>query len=122
MNSKFAKKYAVLFHCAMLFVVTVSASGQAGKLDPTFGVGGITTVQNVETGNTNFFAIGAVAVQSDGKIVVAGGVPGKNGFTVPAVLRFLSNGGPDKSFGANGTAVLPNSFGSYGTAAIQPDG
>jgi uncharacterized delta-60 repeat protein len=121
-NSKFAKKYAVLFYCAMLFVVTVSASGQAGKLDPTFGIGGITTVQNVETGNTNFFAIGAVAIQSDGKIVVAGGVPGKNGFTVPAVLRFLSNGGPDKSFGANGTAVLPNSFGSYGAAAIQPDG
>ena len=122
MNSKFAKKYAVLFCCAMLFVVTVSASGQAGKLDPTFGIGGITTLQNVVTGNTNFFAVGAVAVQSDGKIVVAGGVPGKNGFTVPAVLRFLSNGGPDKSFGANGTVVPPNRFGSYSTAAIQPDG
>jgi uncharacterized delta-60 repeat protein len=122
MNSKFAKKYAVFFYCAMLLVVTASASGQAGKLDPTFGIGGITTVQNVETGTTNFFAIGAVAVQSDGKIVVAGGVPGQNGFTVPAVLRFLSNGGPDKSFGANGTVVLPNRFGSYGTAAIQPDG
>ena len=71
MNSKFAKKYAVLFYCAMLFVVTASASGQAGKLDPTFGIGGITTMRNVVTGNTNFFAIGAVAVQSDGKIVVA---------------------------------------------------
>jgi len=122
MNSTFAKKYAVLFYCAMLFVVTASASGQAGKLDPTFGIGGITTVQKVVTGNTNFFAVGAVAVQSDGKIVVAGGIPGDTGFTVPAVLRFLPNGGPDKTFGANGTVVLPNRFGSYVTAAIQPDG
>src|ERR1700732_4225103 len=89
MNSKFAKKYAVLFYCAMLLVVTASASGQAGKLDPTFGIGGITTMRNVVTGNTNFFAIGAVAVQSDGKIVVAGGVPGTPGFTVHVVFRFL---------------------------------
>ena len=122
MNSKFATKYAVLFYCAMLFVVTAAASGQAGKLDPTFGIGGITTLQNVVTGNTNFFAIGAVAVQSDGKIVVAGGIPSNTGFTVPAVLRFLPNGGPDKTFGANGTVVLPNRFGSYGAAAIQTDG
>jgi uncharacterized delta-60 repeat protein len=71
---------------------------------------------------TNLYAVGAIAIQTDGKIVVAGGVPGSTGFTVPAVLRFLSKGNLDNSFGVNGVAVLPNSFGSYGAVAIQSDG
>jgi uncharacterized delta-60 repeat protein len=74
------------------------------------------------TQNTNFYSAGAIAIQSDGKIVVAGGIPGSNSFTVPALLRFLSNGNLDASFGANGVAVLPNSFGAYGAVAIQLDG
>lgn len=41
---------------------------------------------------------------------------------MPAVFRFLSNGVLDKTFAANGTFVLPNSFGSYSAVAIQPDG
>ncbi len=63
-----------------------------------------------------------MAIQSDGKIVVAGGVPGGNDFTVPAVLRFLSNGSLDKTFGAKGVALLPVSFGGFGALAIQSDG
>jgi uncharacterized delta-60 repeat protein len=122
MSSKFTKKCTLFFNCAILLIGTVSANGQAGKLDRTFGVGGIATKQSVITQLTNSFAVGTVAIQSDGKIVVAGGVPGSNGFTVPAVLRFLSNGGLDTSFGAKGVAVPPNRFGSYGAAAIQPDG
>ena len=69
-----------------------------------------------------FRSVGAVAIQSDGKIVVVGGVPGSNSFTVPAVLRFLSNGSLDRTFGTNGAFVLPNSFGSYSEVAIQTDG
>ena len=122
MNPKYLRKYAVLYCCVTLLIVTASAAGQAGRLDSTFGNGGIATQQTVVTQNTNFYAVGAVAIQSDGKIVVAGGVPGSNSFTVPAVLRFLSNGGLDPTFGTNGIFVLPNSFGSYAELAIQLDG
>lgn len=119
MNSKFYK-YSLCF-CALLSVAA-SAFGQAGQLDPTFGKGGIATQQAVTTRNTNFFSVSGVAIQSDGKIVVAGGVPGNNDFTVTALLRFLPNGALDKAFGVNGIAVLPNSFGPFSSVAIQSDG
>lgn len=122
MNPKFPNKRA-LFHCLIVdFVITASAAGQAGKLDPTFGNGGIATQQAVVQQTTNVYSVGGVAIQGDGKIVVAGGIPGNNGFTVSAVLRFLPTGGLDHSFGAMGIAVLPNSFGGYAALAIQPDG
>lgn len=38
------------------------------------------------------------------------------------MFRFLSNGSLDKTFGANGIFVLPNSFGFYAALALQPDG
>jgi uncharacterized delta-60 repeat protein len=122
MNSKFLKKYASLYHCTVLIVVTASAMGQAGRLDNTFGNGGIATQQTVVTQTTNFYSVGGAAIQSDGKIVVVGGVPGSNSFTLPAALRFLSNGSLDTGFGTNGIFVLPNSFGSYAAVAIQTDG
>jgi uncharacterized delta-60 repeat protein len=71
---------------------------------------------------TNVYSVGGVAVQGDGKIVVVGAVPGNNDFNVPAVLRILSNGHLDNTFGANGVFVLPNSFGFYSEVAIQSDG
>lgn len=119
MNLKF-HKYCLYF--CVLLPVTVSAAGQAGLLDPTFGKDGIATRRVVTTSSTNVFSAGAVAIQSDGKIVVAAGVPGNNDFTVPAVLRFLSNGALDQTFGVNGIAVLPNAFGSFNSVAIQSDG
>lgn len=122
MNPKSFKQYAVLHYCAILIAVTASAAGQAGHLDHTFGSGGIASQETTVSQTTNFYAVGAVAIQSDGKIIVVGGVPGSNDFTVPAVLRFLSNGNLDKTFATTGIFVLPNSFGSYGAVAIQSDG
>jgi uncharacterized delta-60 repeat protein len=121
MNPKSLAKYAVLC-CAILIVVTASAAGQAGHLDNTFGNSGIARQQTVVNQTTNFYSVGGAVIQSDGKIVVVGGVPGSTSFTVPAVLRFLSNGGLDKTFGSNGIFVLPNSFGSFASGAIQTDG
>jgi len=122
MNPKSPKQYALLYCCTLLLAATASAAGQAGHLDSTFGNNGIATQQQIVLSTTNFYAVGGVVIQSDGKIVVAGGIPGSAGFTVPAVLRFLSKGNLDNSFGVNGVAVLPNSFGSYGAVAIQSDG
>jgi uncharacterized delta-60 repeat protein len=121
MTWKSLKSYLVLCY-TIAIGITSSAAGQAGHLDNTFGVGGIATQQALITQLTNRYSVGGVAIQSDGKIVVVGAVPGSNSFNVPAVLRLSSNGQLDTSFGANGVFVLPNSFGSYTGVAIQSDG
>ncbi len=71
-----------------------------GALDTTFGTGGkvITPIGN---GNDSPFA---AAVQTDGKIVVAGTYagPGGNDFVV---VRYLATGALDPSFGTGGIAT-----------------
>jgi uncharacterized delta-60 repeat protein len=121
MNSKSPKR-PPLPYSLILLALTATAFGQAGKLDSTFGNGGISSQQAVIGSTTNSYTVGAVSLQSDGKIVVAAGVPGSNDFTVPAVFRFLSNGKLDSTFGTGGIALLPNSFGGFGALAIQSDG
>jgi uncharacterized delta-60 repeat protein len=70
--------------------------------------------------------VGAVTLQPDGKIIVAGTsddvVIGQQVF---ALARFRSNGAPDSTFGNNGTVTT--SFGPTGPSAafavaLQPDG
>ena len=64
-----------------------------GSLDKSFGVNGITVTDlgSGEGGN-------AVAVQTDGKILVTGN---------SVLLRYRSNGLPDSSFGAYGKIYIP---------------
>jgi uncharacterized delta-60 repeat protein len=76
-----------------------------GNLDTTFGSGGfIVLFPN---------GPGPLVIQSDGKIVMAGGAAG-----VPALLRFTSSGQLDTTFGSGGAAAL--AFG--GNLGLQPDG
>jgi uncharacterized delta-60 repeat protein len=94
-----------------------------GSIDTTFGAGGILT-------DAMFgFNAGAstVALQPDGKIVVAGGAPksfiGSSAF---AVARYNSNGSPDTTFGAGGR-VGTEFYGPDGEdrvckVLVQPDG
>jgi uncharacterized delta-60 repeat protein len=81
-----------------------------GTLDPTFGVGGIVDVP------TGVGGANALALQRDGKIVVAGGhqvgFAPINGF---AVARYLPSGALDAAFGTGGTAAA--SFGDAGSEA-----
>lgn len=106
-------------------IVVIGHSGSAGRgaiaryngdgsLDTTFGNGGkvLTT-----------FADHAAAIQSDGKILVAGSM--KNGSDVDfAVARYDSDGTLDTSFGIGGTQIT--NFGPSGefanSVAIQGDG
>jgi uncharacterized delta-60 repeat protein len=67
-----------------------------GTLDSTFGNGG--TVVTDLGGDS---VINAVAIQPDGKIVVAGTWE----FFSFAVSRYLTNGMPDSSFASGGTAI-----------------
>jgi uncharacterized delta-60 repeat protein len=83
-----------------------------GSLDTSFGTGG----------KVNSFVVGSefaysVAVQADGKLVVAGSQTSNN----RAVLsRYNSNGSLDNSFGQSGTAQA--SAHSYNSLTLQSDG
>jgi uncharacterized delta-60 repeat protein len=75
-----------------------------GGLDPSFGSGGVASLPSAAGG----FGEGrAVAIQPDGKIVVAGEAKGAVDGDV-AVLRYESNGTLDPSFGGgDGIEVFP---------------
>jgi len=70
-----------------------------GSLDAGFGTGGV--VRTDVTGNLDY-AFG-VAVQSDGRIVVAGGAD--LGSYLPLMARYESDGKVDETFGDNGFFV-----------------
>ena len=91
------------FLCSSTFLMA-----QAGSLDPTFGNGGI-----VATENTNHTV--ATAIQSDGKILVAGSFPNNQG----GVARYKINGNLDSSFGNGGFSVISGNP-AFGIA-IQSD-
>src|SRR6204780_5406634 len=97
---------ASLFILSVLLVYSQWAAAQAGRLDPTFGSGGIVTTDFGDQSNSNKASANAVIVQPDGKIVVGGGIPSTTGFPVPAVARYNSNGSLDTAFGTNGIASI----------------
>ena len=91
-----------------------------GTLDNTFGRGG-----KVRTGFPGLAAVpSAVVIQTDGKIVVAGGAFSQ--FTFAGnfeVVRYKPNGSLDRSFGNGGIVTTTFPEGSYAfDVALQPDG
>jgi uncharacterized delta-60 repeat protein len=83
--------------------ITVRLSAD-GTLDPSFGSGGVVSLPFPAGG----FGVGrAVAVQPDGKIVVAGEAKGAVDGDI-AVLRYESDGAPDPTFGGgDGIEIVP---------------
>jgi uncharacterized delta-60 repeat protein len=96
-------------------VVVLARYTATGSLDPSFGSNGTTTTAS----GTHVWAY-ALALQPDGKIVVAGPAFGPSAF---ALARYRADGTLDPSFGGDGqvTLALGESSGAYGLA-IQPDG
>jgi uncharacterized delta-60 repeat protein len=85
-----------------------------GSPDATFGGGGIV---EVDTLRTNIISIGAVAMDPEGRIVIAGSTSTANSVTV---LRLTQDGYLDSGFSGDGIAkpyVLPNF--NVNTIAIQ---
>ncbi len=115
---------ASLLLCSILLIASQQAAAQAGHLDPTFGNGGIVTTDFGDQQQTgNMATANAVTIQSDGKIVVVGGIPGPRGFPAPAVARYNTNGSLDTSFGTSGITSLPSIEDVPFTAvALQTDG
>ena len=105
---------AILAYTSFILSPTLLMA-QAGQLDATFGTGGVFSTSGVAA---------AVALQSDGKIVVAGGVNGGG----TSLLRLTTSGNLDSTFGNGGIAkiALPDVFGGANDlavgVAVQPDG
>jgi uncharacterized delta-60 repeat protein len=102
-----------------------------GSLDPTFSADGrrtvpLTFVPGRDNSNENW--IGALALQSDGKVIVAGeSSPFRGDTIVFGVVRLNSNGSDDQSFGRGGWQVVRFGSGLEGGASanavtVQPDG
>jgi uncharacterized delta-60 repeat protein len=88
-----------------------------GTLDSTFGTGG-----KVKTTFANFDFVGALALQSDGKIVAAG-MTVVNFAPKFAVARYNTNGTLDTTFGIGGRVIT--GFGGAAqafAAGVQSDG
>jgi uncharacterized delta-60 repeat protein len=86
-----------------------------GRLDPSFGTGGrvwsdlVTLRPPLHGGVVGDVALGtstanAVAIQSDGKLVV-GGSTQSGATTAFAVVRYLADGRPDTTFGSDGLVL-----------------
>ncbi len=79
----------------------------AGQLDPTFGTAGIArgpaTFAGPEAGSTGSYA-GGVAVQTDGRVVVAGGLVRSGGPNGLVAMRFTPAGTLDPTFSVDGVA------------------
>src|SRR6185295_9692863 len=86
----------------------------------TFGLGGVTVTDFANTDDIAF----AIAIQSDGKIVVAGHSDTGPTLSDFALARYNADGSLDSSFGVGGK-VLTDFENDYDTAfgvAIQSDG
>ena len=94
---------------------TSDAVAQSGSLDVTFGGDGKVTTQLLPDGGNAT----AVAIQPDGKIVVAGSTGSRF-----ALARYRSNGSLDRTFGERG--IVTTRFLGQGARAeavsLQPDG
>jgi len=100
--------------------VAVLRYDRDGVLDAGFGTGG-KVVTEAGAGDSQALA---VALQPDGKIVVAGAANGGASGLDFVVLRYLADGRPDPSFGTGGQVLVPfgNGTDRARAVAVQPDG
>jgi uncharacterized delta-60 repeat protein len=93
-----------------------------GDLDSTFGNGGVVMTDF----NTSTDLANAVALQPDGKLVVAGTTYVGNDFSDEdfAIARYNPDGSLDTSFGTNGkvTTDFPGLAAVISAVVVQPDG
>lgn len=102
--------------------LTVTVRGAAGDIDTSFGGGTLVTA-----GGTTDDYVRGVAVQADGKALVAGfGVFATASGTDFMLIRHLRDGGLDASFGTGGKVATGFNNGGRSdeaqAVAVQPDG
>ena len=112
-------KQVLLIICSV-FSFLLCVAQPAGSLDPSFGTGG-KVVTSIGSGIDKAYG---VAIQSDGKIVVAGYSTSSLTDKDFTVCRYLSNGNLDSLFGTNGIVTSDLQLGSADIAfgiALQSD-
>jgi len=94
----------------------------AGSLDASFGNSGIVTTNFIEVTNLPGWSDSAssVALQADGKVVVAGTTQ-PNGGALGAISRYNTDGTLDTTFSIDGK-VSDSRFNSIQDVAVQADG
>jgi uncharacterized delta-60 repeat protein len=95
-------------------------AAQPGTFDPSFGNHGEVTT-DFGPGGEGEEGARAIALQPDGKIVVAGR---SNSFSF-GLVRYKANGSLDRTFGPNGNGKVtdfPNASQGAAAVAVQPDG
>lgn len=93
------------------FDIAVARYNSDGTLDGTFGTGGVVT-----TNLSNSDDATGIALQADGKIIVAGTTrPQMNDFVV---LRYLQDGTPDTGFDGDGHRLIDFGGGNDQAAAV----
>jgi uncharacterized delta-60 repeat protein len=90
-----------------------------GTLDASFGAGGVVVTPVGQNAGAN-----SVAIQADGKIVIAGGsYSAGQSYSDFTVVRLLPDGSLDTSFGGTGKVITSFGNGSYAyKVLLQPDG
>ena len=106
----------------ILFAGAQLAQAADGDLDPAFGIGGMVTTDinhSTDIGN-------AVAIQTDGKLVVVGTTYQGNDFSTEdfVVTRYNPDGTLDSTFGRGGKVKtdFPGLVAVPSSVVIQPDG
>jgi uncharacterized delta-60 repeat protein len=89
-----------------------------GRLDETFGVGGRVLIDVVGTDDTAH----AVALQADGKIVLAGEAADDMDHLHFLLVRLDPHGKPDPDFNSSGVLLVEDLAGSAFGIAVQGDG
>jgi uncharacterized delta-60 repeat protein len=89
-----------------------------GRLDQTFGSSGIVTADFGSGGSTSLDRAGGLALQPDGRIVIAGFTRGER--QAFAVARYQSDGQLDATFGSGGKTVIPAREAQLYSVIIQP--
>lgn len=119
-------RWQALLAAALITMSIAPRSGSAADLDVSFGTGGWATMSFGSDLSSQ--TAGAVAVQSDGKIVAAGGGI-SSGANVRAgwtwiVARYNADGSPDTSFGNAGKVItlIGNLADRAQGIALQDDG
>lgn len=106
---------------ALFLLLGLAGRAQADpldELDPVFGIGGLVTTDFSSAMDEAY----AVAIQTDGKIVVAGSTKSLSNSDF-AVARYLDSGELDPSFGTGGKKTINIGSSDFANAiAIQTDG
>ena len=99
---------------ALLAPAAAMGAGLPGELDPTFGGGRVTPPLGPGNGAAG------VALQPDGKVLIAASSETTAGFSI---ARLLQNGSPDPDWGGDGNVTTPlGEFAGAFDVAVQPDG